>query len=177
MRSQPAEQDTAASVDSQDTPALRAALGRFATGVTIITTSDASGRLEGLTVNSFGSLSLDPPLVLWSLQCNARSREKFCAAEHFAVNVLASSQKWLSQHFSRSAKDKFEGICFDTGLGGCPLLPDSLAQIECRAVRQVEAGDHVIFIGEVQRFSERAGKPLIFSGGEYRQLAPAPDRS
>ena len=150
---------------------LRKALGRFATGVTVITTCDAGGKPEGLTANSFSSLSLDPPLVLWSLQGAARSLPAFRTAEYFVVNVLASAQQPLSEHFDQSRKDKFDGVDFDAGVGGCPVLPGSLAVIECRTERQLDAGDHVLFVGEVLQFSQRAGKPLVFSGGEYHQLA------
>jgi flavin reductase (DIM6/NTAB) family NADH-FMN oxidoreductase RutF len=155
----------------QGSRALRDALGRFATGVTVITTRTASGKAEGLTANSFSSLSLDPPLVLWNLQNTARSLPAFRAAEHFVVNVLASEQRPLSQHFARAQDDKFDGIDVDAGVGDCPVLPGSLAVIECRTTRQFDAGDHVLFIGEVLRFSQREGRPLVFSGGKYHQLA------
>lgn len=175
MRSTRNDPDSSLPASAEHKPALRTALGRFATGVTVITTCDRQGGREGLTANSFGAVSLDPPLVHWNLQRSAGSLPRFLAAEHFAVNVLAASQQALSQHFARGSADKFHGIRFHAGVGGCPLLPDSLATIECRTVRKLEAGDHVLFIGEVLRFAEQEGRPLIFSGGEYRQLAPARD--
>jgi flavin reductase (DIM6/NTAB) family NADH-FMN oxidoreductase RutF len=156
---------------SGDSSALRGALGKFATGVTVITTCDSSGALQGLTANSFGSLSLDPPLVQWSLQKQAQSLRQFARAEHFTVNVLSQAQRELSRHFATPSRDKFAGISYRSGLGGSPVLPDSLAVIECRSMRHIEAGDHVIFIGEVVRFLEGQGRPLIFSSGEYHQLS------
>ncbi|MFT7286820.1 MAG: flavin reductase (DIM6/NTAB) family NADH-FMN oxidoreductase RutF [Halieaceae bacterium] len=158
--------------ESVDAGALRSALGKFATGVTVITTCDEEGKLEGLTANSFGSVSLDPPLVLWNLQKRAKSLPQFSAAGHFAVNVLSHAQSRLAQHFATPSRNKFAGIQFHNGMGGCPVLPDSLAVIECRNIRHIEAGDHIIFIGEVIRFSENDGRPLIFSSGEYHQLPP-----
>lgn len=171
MRNQEIETGVSSLAGSQEQLALRSAFGRFATGVTVITTRDEYGKAEGLTANSFGSLSMDPPLVLWNLQKTSQSLPRFCETDHFAVNVLASSQRSVAEHFARPAKDKFEAITFRAGAGGCPVLPGSLAVIECKTVRYIEAGDHVIFIGEVIRFSERDGKPLIFSGGKYRQLS------
>lgn len=171
MRHQEIETNVSPPAVSQEQLALRSAFSRFATGVTVITTRDGYGKAEGLTANSFGSLSMDPPLALWNLQKTSSALPRFCATEHFVVNVLASSQQSLAEHFARPAKNKFESITFEAGVGGCPVLPGSLAVIECRTVRHIEAGDHVIFIGEVVRFSEREGKPLIFSGGDYRQLS------
>ena len=159
-------------VGPEDALALRGALGKFATGVTVITTCDDEGNLEGLTANSFGALSLDPPLVLWNLQRTARSLPRFATAEYFMVNVLSAAQERLARHFARSAKDKFQGIPFKAGLGDCPVLPESLAVIGCKRVRRMDAGDHVIFIGEVISFSQSEGRPLIFNSGRYHQLAP-----
>lgn len=155
----------------RDDAALRSALGKFATGVTVITTCDSFGTLQGLTANSFGSLSLDPPLVQWSLQKRSQSLRQFAGADHFTVNVLSQGQRELSRHFATPSRDKFAGISYRAGLGGSPVLPDSLAVIECKSVRHIEAGDHVIFIGEVLRFFEGQGRPLIFSSGEYHQLS------
>lgn len=156
----------------EDALALRSALGRFATGVTVITTCDDEGNLEGLTANSFGALSLDPPLVLWNLQRTARSLPRFAAADYFTVNVLSEAQERLARHFATTARNKFQGIPFEAGLGDCPVLPGSLAVIGCKQVRRVDAGDHVIFIGEVIGFSQSEGRPLIFNSGQYHELAP-----
>jgi flavin reductase (DIM6/NTAB) family NADH-FMN oxidoreductase RutF len=150
-----------------DTRALRDALGRFATGVTVVTTRCASGKLEGLTANSFSAVSLDPPLVLWSLRKAAASLPGFAQAPHFAVNVLAADQHEISSHFARSRPDKFDGVDYRAGLGGCPVIADALASFECSMETQVEGGDHIIFIGRVHRACYRDGEPLIFAGGAY----------
>ena len=150
-----------------DPKELRRALGRFATGVTIVTTCAADGRLEGLTANSFSSVSLDPPLVLWSLDRSARSLPRFMAAKWFAVNVLGSHQQTLSTRFARPLPDKFAGIGYTPGLGGCPVLDDGLAHFECSVFNRVNAGDHVIFLGKVERLTHRDGEPLLYSSGQY----------
>lgn len=150
-----------------DPAELRRALGRFATGVTIVTTRTADGQLEGLTANSFTSVSLDPPLVLWSLNRTARSLPSFLAAQWFAVNVLGSHQSALSSRFAGSQGDRFAGLQFETGLGGCPVLEDGIAHFECSVHDRVDAGDHVIFLGRVERMRHRDGEPLLYSGGRY----------
>ncbi len=154
-----------------DAGELRRALGRFATGVTIVTTCTEDGRLEGLTANSFSSVSLYPPLVLWSLNREARSLASFVAAKWFAVNVLVSHQHGLSARFAGAVADKFAGVDYTPGLGGCPVLNDGLAHFECSVFNQVEAGDHVIFLGRVERMRHRDGEPLLFSSGRYGRLA------
>jgi flavin reductase (DIM6/NTAB) family NADH-FMN oxidoreductase RutF len=146
---------------------LRNALGRFATGVTVISTRTPGGKLEGLTANSFSAVSLDPPLVLWSLRRNAPSLPSFADAGYFAVNVLAADQCELSRHFATPAPDKFALLSFKTGLGDCPLLEESLATFECSTETTVTGGDHIIFIGRVHRATYRDGEPLIFSAGQY----------
>jgi flavin reductase (DIM6/NTAB) family NADH-FMN oxidoreductase RutF len=150
--------------DSQD---LRQALGRFATGVAVITTRSPEGKLEGVTANSFSSVSLDPPLVLWSLQSNARSLESFRRSGFFAVNVLGSHQHRECKHFATPAADKFGEVAHELGLGGCPVLPESIALFECSAHNIVPAGDHLIFIGHVERAVYGEGEPLIFCGGSF----------
>ncbi len=166
--------DTDADIHAPDlalTPlALRAALGRFATGVTIITCSDGDGLPVGLTANSFTSLSLDPPLVLWSLRQASNSLPAFAAARHFAVNVLAETQVDLSRRFASSLDHKFVDDGWSTGLGGVPVLAGSAAVFECAVDSQQLAGDHVLFIGRVLRLSELAVAPLLFQGGHYRML-------
>ena len=149
---------------------LRKAMGRFATGVTVVTTRGAGGKLEGLTVNSFSTVSLEPPLVLWSLARRAGSFAAFADATHFAVNVLASDQPHLCRHFATPSADKFAGISHRPGIGGCPLLDATIAQFECRRETQLDGGDHVIFIGRVLRVSHADGDPLIFAGGGYHCL-------
>lgn len=142
-------------------------MGRYTTGVAVVTTRQLDGKLEGLTVNSFASVSLDPPLVLWSLKADSASRPGFTASGHFAVNVLATWHHDLCRHFARPAADKFAGLVHTEGLGGCPLLPDAIAHLECREEQQIIAGDHVIFIGRVLRFEQRDGEPLVFSAGAF----------
>lgn len=146
---------------------LRNAFGRFATGVTVITTRTASGKLEGLTANSFAAVSLDPPLISWSLRRSAPSFGSFVAANHFAVNVLCAQQHALCRHFTTPRLDKFEDIAFVDGLHGAPILTGSLATFECRTENTFEGGDHLIFIGRVIRATYRDGEPLIFSSGRF----------
>ena len=160
-----------------DARGLRSALGRFATGVTVITTCDRDGRLEGLTANSFSAVSLDPPLVLWSLRRHAPSLQRFLAARRFAVNVLSTRQRDIARHFARRHADKFAGVAHCAGHGGCPLITDALATFECDVEATPEGGDHVIFIGRVIRAAFRDGDPLIFSDGRYRDLAAHTDAS
>ena len=156
---------------------LRQALGRFATGVTVITTRAPDGRHEGLTANSFSAVSLDPPLVLWSLRLAAPSLASFRASGHVVVHVLSTDQSPLSRHFATPRHDTFEDLDVAEGLGGCPLIEDSLAVSECRPETPVSGGDHVIFIGRVVRAHYRDGAPLIVASGQdgtHRPL-PAPD--
>lgn len=167
--------DAGASGATADLRAFRTALGRFATGITVITTRTPDGKREGLTANSFGALSLEPPLVLWSLSQNAPSRPSFQSSPHFAVNVLAAHQRSLSNHFARPSPDKFADIDCPPGLGGCPTLPDCLALFECRLERTVDGGDHVVFIGRVERFYWRDGDPLVFSCGHYCVTTALPE--
>jgi flavin reductase (DIM6/NTAB) family NADH-FMN oxidoreductase RutF len=163
---------TSPAPDHIDPRNLRNALGRFATGVTVITTRAPSGKLEGLTANSFAALSLDPPLVLWSLSRRSLSMPSFEEVGFFAVNVLSASQVDLSHHFATPSSNKYQGISFDEGLGGCPLLKDSLATFECETANKVDGGDHVIFVGRVRRTILREGQPLIFSAGQYCTSLP-----
>jgi flavin reductase (DIM6/NTAB) family NADH-FMN oxidoreductase RutF len=157
--------------DTIEPDKLRVALGRFATGVTVVTTCSPDGKCEGLTVNSFSSVSLDPPLILWSLRRDAPSLSSFMTAGRFAINVLESQQHVLSQHFSRPALQKFDGIAHERGLGGCPILPDCVANFECRTETTIEGGDHIIFIGRIERLRHQDGHPLIFSAGKYLSVA------
>ena len=151
---------------------LRNALGRFVTGVTVITTRTAAGKLEGLTANSFAAVSLDPPLVLWSLKTTASSLPSFESAGHFAVNVLDAAQFTLSQHFAKRREDKFRDVEHEPGLGGCPLLLGTLATFECSKEARVDGGDHVVFFGRIERAAYREGEPLIFSAGKYGTHSP-----
>jgi 3-hydroxy-9,10-secoandrosta-1,3,5(10)-triene-9,17-dione monooxygenase reductase component len=146
---------------------LRRALGSFATGVTIITTRSEDGQPVGLTVNSFNSVSLNPPLVLWSLANSSRSHEAFQKAGYWAVHVLATNQQELSGRFARTGQDKFAGLEWDEGVGGIPLLRDCTARFQCRAAFQYEGGDHLIFVGEVVEFDWTETAPLVFHAGRY----------
>lgn len=146
---------------------LRNALGQFATGVTVVTTRTAAGKREGLTANSFAAVSLDPPLISWSLKRLAPSFTGFMEARHFAVNVLAADQRELCRHFATPSHDKFDGLAFEEGLHGAPILPGCIATFECRTENTFEGGDHLIFIGRVDRATYREGEPLIFSAGRF----------
>lgn len=149
---------------------LRSAFGRFATGVTIVTCRGPGGEPVGLTCNSFASLSLTPPLVLWSLRQQSPSLAAFTAASHFAVNVLAEDQVALSRHFSSPVADKFSEGRWHEGAGGAPVLEGAVARFECRQHQRHDAGDHVLFIGEIERLTEAALPPLVFQAGHYRLI-------
>lgn len=151
---------------------LRRALGRFATGVTIVTCVDGTGTRVGLTVNSFGALSLEPPLVLWSLRNESPSLQAFDTATHFAINVLGEGQVGLSRRFASPVADKFAEGTWHLGLGGVPVLNAAAAVFECEAVSRQVAGDHVLFIGQVLNFAGGELEPLVFHGGHYHRLGP-----
>ncbi len=150
--------------------ALRAALGRFATGVTIISCRAGDGSRVGLTANSFNALSLEPPLILWSLRSASPTLDAFLAASHFAVNVLAENQVELSRRFASPAPDKFAEGPWAEGLGAAPVLAGCTAVFECEQLSSQTAGDHVLFIGRVHRVSEAPITPLVFQSGHYRML-------
>ncbi|HET8881037.1 MAG TPA: flavin reductase [Solimonas sp.] len=150
-----------------DARALRSALGSFTTGVTIVTTRDADGAPVGITANSFNSVSLDPPMVLWSLAKSARSLASFAAAPHWAVHILSAQQEELSNRFAKSGADKFAGLAVETGHGGVPLLSGCAARLQCRSAFRYEGGDHLIFVGEVLDFDRREVAPLVFQSGLY----------
>ena len=147
---------------------FRSALGMFATGVTIVTGRDASGQRVGLTANSFNSVSLEPPLVLWSLSRLAGSMPDFQRGSHYAINILSADQHALAERFSAKAPDRFNGVAFHAGASGAPLLDGAAAVFECFNRSRYAEGDHVIFVGEVERCAHRPGaQPLIFHGGRY----------
>ena len=153
-----------------DTRRLRTALGRFTTGVTIVTCVDAAGEPVGLTVNSFSSLSLDPPLVLWSLRRESPSAAAFGAARHFAVNVLAESQLGVSRHFAARRADRFAEGAWGPGRHGAPVLAGTAATFECATESVQAAGDHLLFIGRVLACSDSTVAPLLFQSGHYRTI-------
>ena len=156
-----------------DQRGFRRALGQFATGVAIMT-ARSGDRLVGVTANSFSSVSLDPPLILWSLELRAQSLPVFRDASHFAVNVLAADQVPLSTRFARSSQDKFQAAEWKPGRSGVPLLAGVAAQLECEREREYEGGDHVIFIGRVERFARFDREVLLFAHGRYGLAADHP---
>ncbi len=140
----------------------------FATGVTIVTARNAAGAPIGLTANSFNSVSLTPPLVLWSLARSAGSMPHFEAGSHYAVHILGADQHALAEQFASKSVDRFAGVAFREGAGGAPILDGAAAVFECFNRSRYEEGDHVIFVGEVESCSHREGtQPLIFHGGRY----------
>lgn len=147
---------------------FRASLGMFATGVTIVTARTAAGELVGLTANSFNSVSLDPPLVLWSLGKAAGSMAAFSNGMHYAINVLAADQQGLAEQFASRHIDRWAGVSFTEGVSGAPLLSGVAATFECFNRSQYAEGDHVIFVGEVERCAHRAdASPLLYHGGKF----------
>lgn len=160
------------SVAEFDSRAFRAALGCFATGITVVTTRTPEGTPIGLTVNSFNSVSLEPPLVLWSLGLNSSYLEAFRQCSHYAVNVLAADQEAYSQRFAMMHGDRFADIAWTEGAGGTPLLTGCCATFEVANSNEYPGGDHALFVGRVENFSQDTDKePLLYFGGAYRWLA------
>jgi flavin reductase (DIM6/NTAB) family NADH-FMN oxidoreductase RutF/DNA-binding IclR family transcriptional regulator len=155
-----------------DARALRQVLGAFVTGVTVITTIDGQGRPHGLTANSFSSVSLDPPLILWSQSLTAPSHPVFRESERFVVNILADDQVEVSNRFARGGADKFSGCQTAPGLGGVPLIDGCAAWLECRRIDSFPGGDHVVFLGQVERIERSGLQPLVFGGGRYLVAQP-----
>jgi len=154
-----------------DSLAYRQAMGRFATGVTVVTTLDAGGAPVGVTVNSFSSVSLAPPLVLFCLDRQAWAFPALTEARHFAVNVLRASQQRLSEAFSNSHVNVWDEVAYERGRRGCPILAGCLANIECRLDRLHDGGDHVILVGRVETIAcAEAESPLVFYRGRYSRL-------
>ena len=147
---------------------FRAALAMFATGVTIVTARTASGAPVGLTANSFNSVSIDPPLILWSLSRQAGSMPSFARGSHYAINILAADQRALAERFASKDVARFDGVAYQPGASGVPLLEGAAAAFECFNRSRYEEGDHVIFVGEVESCARRErAHPLIFHGGRY----------
>lgn len=159
-----------------DARELRNALGRFPTGVTVITTRAPGGKMEGMTANSFSALSLDPPLVLWSISRKAGSLPSFLESGHFAINVLGAGQADISHRFATPRENKFEDLAVEHGFGGSPLLPGVLAVFECKTESTIEGGDHLLFVGRVHKITYGEGDPLIFNAGKYCSAHPLRDR-
>ena len=154
-----------------DTRSFRSALGTFATGITVVTSIGPDGERLGFTANSFNSVSLDPPLVLFSLDRGAFSMRGFEAAGVFAINVLSEDQQLLSNAFALALVDKWQGVEYETWETGCPILTQALASFECETTSMHDGGDHVIFVGRVLRLrAAEHGKPLLYFRGAYRQI-------
>ena len=156
-------------LDARD---FRSALGCFPTGVCLVTTMGPSGKPEGMTINSFTSVSLDPPMVLWSLSRAASSAPVFRDAEYFAVNILAADDTEISSHFAKQGPDKFGPYAarFNPGLGGAPLLQGAAAIFECHTRHRNYGGDHIILIGNVERYTHSERQPLVFHRGKYSEV-------
>lgn len=149
---------------------LRRVMGHFATGVTVITTVSKDGAPYGLTANAFTSVSLEPPLLLVSVDRKAESFPYFEESKVFTVNILRDNQEAISRRFAVSGGKKFEGIAYHIGGNGAPILDDALAHIECRLYAAHDGGDHMIYLGEIMEAETREGKPLLFYRGGYRSL-------
>ena len=149
---------------------FRRVCSKFATGITVLTVCDANGAPQGMTANSFTSVSLDPPMILVCIDLKASILNRFDAGARFAVNVLDEEQKSLSTGFARNGCDRFEGVEWNPGETGAPILPGALATIECSVAQMVEAGDHVIVIGMVSHATWREGQPLIYFNSSYQTL-------
>src|SRR6201981_67773 len=177
LSKQPPAADPANELASDSSPIdprdFRNALGTYATGVTIITAAGADGKPVGLTCNSFASVSLNPPLVLWSLVLYSSSLNAFQNASHFAVNVLGVSQQALANKFAKSSDDKLIGVEWKPGLGKAPLLAEAVANFQCRSVNRYYGGDHVIFLGAVEAYAYNHSEPLLFARGRYGRFLSA----
>jgi flavin reductase (DIM6/NTAB) family NADH-FMN oxidoreductase RutF len=157
-----------------DAAHFRAALSQFATGVTIITTRLPDGRFFGLTASSFNSVSLEPPLVLWSLAQGASSLPLFSGNSHYVINVLAAGQAELAERFARRMEDRFEGVGYGLSRTGLPILEGVAAWFECHNRSRYPEGDHVIFVGEVESCEVQPRPALVFHGGRFTETVPVP---
>ena len=158
---------------SWDKRDLRNALGSFGTGVTVVTSGNLQSRLVGVTANSFSSVSLEPPIVLWSLVSSSPSLEVFDATGRFVINVLALQQIDLSKQFSKTLEDKFAGVEYTEGLDGLPVIQNCVATFECKTIQRTVVGDHVLFLGQVENYVYESKTPLLFCQGNYMQVAEA----
>ncbi len=165
-------------MSSFDSKELRQVFSQFPTGVTVITTRTAEGEPIGVTASSFNTVSVNPPLILWSVDKGAHSLDAFKNCEHFAVNILSDQQIALSNCFAGRGQDKFSGVDYTNGLGDSPLLPEALTQLQCKNWNIYEGGDHLIMIGEVIDYNvSENSRPLVFSQGSYSQASPHYDVS
>lgn len=149
---------------------FREALGRFATGVAVVTAQTEEGEAVGVTVNSLTSVSLDPPLVLICLDRKMTAIEAFSRGQHFAINVLAENQQALSERFAFRRHSGFEGVAFETWNGGCPVIDGCVANLECSRFEVHSGGDHLIVVGRVERIRTSDRKPLLYFRGDYDGL-------
>lgn len=155
-----------------DPLAMRRTLGRFATGITVISARAPSGEEAAITANSFTSVSLDPPLVLWSVARDARSASTFQCASHFVVHILSERQRSISQHFACRQADKLGGVAHTRDADGGLELPGWLARLTCEPYRSIEAGDHWLVMARVVSMAHTEDRPLLYFGGGYRTLGP-----
>ncbi len=155
-----------------DSVALRTAFGSFATGVTVVTAIDEHGNAVGMTANSFGSVSLDPPLVQWSLRINSGLHRAFIQATHFSVSVLAADQESIARQFAGRAPDRFENVALTQWQEYPPLITGAIAHFACKKINDYRVGDHELFIGEVLRVETHSGQPLVFFSSKFVQLPP-----
>ena len=156
--------------ENLDPAIYRRTCAQFATGVTVVTTLDGNGHPHGMTVNSFSSVSLDPPLILVSIDLRNAILGHFISSSFFAINILAEHQEDLSRRFSSASENRFLNLEWQSGATGAPLLQGVLARFECSVARTFETGDHAILVGEVKRAEYREGRPLVFFGSGYRHL-------
>jgi len=152
---------------------FKQAMGSFPTGVTIVTLTNAAGEPRGITVTSFTSVSLDPPLVLVCIDCRASLHDDFAVDGHFAVNMLAADQQAISNQFASSVPDRFEGVAHTPAPGGSPLLDGAMTAIECRCTAALDGGDHTTFLGEVEFTRVSDAEPLVYCRGKYHGVTPA----
>jgi flavin reductase (DIM6/NTAB) family NADH-FMN oxidoreductase RutF len=152
---------------------LRKALGSFGTGVTIVTTKASDHRLVGVTANSFSSVSLEPAIVLWSLQKTSPNLLAYDDCGRFVVNVLSLSQIEHSKRFASSVPDKFDGVSYGLGIEGLPVLKDCAATFECRTIQRLDVGDHILYLGEVEAYQHQDQTALLYVQGRYAQSASA----
>jgi flavin reductase (DIM6/NTAB) family NADH-FMN oxidoreductase RutF len=149
---------------------FRQALSRFASGITVVSVRDSDGKLHGITVSAFCSVSLNPPLVLVCIEKTTGSNRALLNSGAFTVNILSEHQSHLSEHFASLTPDKFDHVDYETGTNGLPVLKDIAASLECRVTAEYEAGDHTIFIGEVEKIEVNEAPPLVYLHGDYRQV-------
>ncbi|MEP6900708.1 MAG: flavin reductase family protein [Actinomycetota bacterium] len=149
---------------------FRAALARFPSGVTVVTTKDATGRFHGITVSAFTSVSLEPPMILVCIEKKTGSHDAFQESEFFVVNMLAEGQENLSNRFASQLNDKFDGALYRLGIGEIPVLEDAFVTLECRLAYAHEGGDHTIFVGLIEKSNVKDENPLVYWDGNYRQL-------